>query len=276
MPVIINLAGVGMLPQKSMTPHVPISPQEMAETAANCIDMGVTIIHVHPREADGRPTWKKEVFKEVIDRIKSKRPNVLIIAKTSGRNWSDFERRSECLDLTGDTKPDLASLTVGSQNFIKTASVNSPEMIEKLASKMKDKGIKPEIEVFEPGMLHKANYLINKGIISSENPYINILLGSLGTSPFHPSTFAAFHALLPPKAVWSLAGIGTYQLDANVMGLAYGGNIRIGLEDNIYFDKDKTILCRNEDLVERILKIMQLMNLKPATYQETKEKLAIN
>lgn len=273
--VIVNLAMTGMVISKKMTPHIPITPQEIAETVSNCVDMGVTVAHIHARENDGKPTWRKELFKEIIDRIKSKKPNVLISATCSGREWGDFERRSEVLELSGDSKPDLASLTSGSLNFIKTASVNSPEMIEKLALKMKDNNIKPEIECFEPGHLWKANNLIQKGIISDKNPYFNILLGSLGTSPLHPSVFPSFHALLLPNAVWSIAGIGGFQLDANVMSLAFGGNIRIGLEDNVFFDRGKTKLCRNEDLVERIVNIMNLMGLRPSTYQETKEKLVI-
>jgi uncharacterized protein (DUF849 family) len=275
MSTIIALAATGMIPQKNMTAYVPVSPKEIAETVANCFDMGATVAHIHPRDESGQPTWKKEIFKEIIDLIKSKRPSILISVTTSGRNWSDFERRSECLELTGDSKPDLASLTVGSMNFIKTASVNSPEMIEKLALKMQDNGIKPELEVFEAGMMAKANHLISKGVIPSENPYFNILLGSLGTAPLHPSVFASFHALLPTNAIWSVAGIGNYQLDSNIMSLAYGGHVRVGLEDNIYFDRSKTKVCRNEDLIERLVKIMDLMGLKPATAQETAAKLGL-
>jgi uncharacterized protein (DUF849 family) len=272
---IINLAGTGMIPTKEMTPHVPISPQEIIETSLRCAEMGVQITHIHPRDEMGRPTWKKEAFQKIICGIRSKNPNILISATTSGRNWSDFERRSECLDLDGDDKPDLGSLTVGSLNFIRSASVNAPEIIHQLAQKMMDRGIKPELEIFEAGMLYKANVMLNTGIIKDERPYFNILLGSLGTSPLHPAIFGGIHALLPSNAEWAVAGVGNFQLDANTMSLAYGGNIRVGLEDNIYLDRHKKILATNEQLVERVLKIMGLMGLRPASFQETCQRLGL-
>lgn len=273
--VILNLAGIGMIPTKEMTPHVPITPKEIAETVANCVDLGISIAHVHAREENGQPTWRKELFKEIIDRIKSKRPNVLISATCSGRNWVDLERRSEVLELTGDSKPDLASLTCGSMNFIKTASINSPDIIHQLATKMMDKGIKPEMEIFDPGMLSKANHMLKTGIIKDDKPYFNVLMGNLGTSELHPATFGAIHSLLPANAEWALAGIGQFQLQANLLALAFGGNIRVGLEDSIYFNKEKKELATNEALVERLLRIMDEMGLKPATFEETSERLGI-
>lgn len=237
--------------------------------------MGASIVHIHPRDKDGRPTWKKEIFARIIGGIREKNNKLLICVSTSGRNWSEFEKRSECLELTKDLKPDLASLTVGSMNFINQESINSPEMIERLALKMRSANIKPELEVFEPGMIHKANYLIKKGIIKDGSPYFNILLGSLGTSPLSPSVFSAFHALLPDNAVWSLAGIGSFQLDANVMSLALGGNVRVGLEDNLYLDREKKILASNEKLVERILKIMSFLDLKATSPKETRKILKL-
>ena len=160
-------------------------------------------------------------------------------------------------------------------NFIKSASVNSPEMIKNLALKMKDNGIKPEIEVFEPGMLSTVNYLIAKDYISGETPYINILLGNLGTSPLCPATLAAFQANMPKDAIWCLAGIGQYQLQANIMGLMFGSGIRIGLEDNIYF-KHKQSLASNEQLILRINEIATKMGLHPAPTPEVREKLGLS
>lgn len=272
---IINLCLTGMVPVKSMTPHVPITTQEIVQTVLNCAKLGVTVFHIHPRDEAGAPTWKKEAFKEIINGIRSKNNKLLISVTTSGRNWSDFERRSECLELKEDSKPDLASLTVGSMNFIKTASVNSPDIIHQLASKMMDEGIKPELEIFEPGMLYKANNMLQTGIIKDDKPYFNILLGSLGTSPLHPGVFGAIHSLLPSNAEWGLAGIGQFQLQANLLALVFGGNIRIGLEDNIYLNKEKKDLATNEALVERLLRIMNEMNLKPASFEETVERLGI-
>lgn len=246
-----------MIPTKELNPNTPISPDEIIDCAKKCAKLGASIIHIHARDEDGNTTWKKEIFGKIINGIREQNDKLILCTTTSGRFWTDFERRSECLELTRDLKPDMASLTVGSMNFINQESINSPEMIERLALKMNENNIKPEIEVYEPGMVHKANYLIKKGIINDASPYFNIFLGSLGTTPMLPISFSAIHSLLPENAVWSLAGIGSFQLDANVLGLTFGGNVRLGLEDNIYFDREKQKITSNEELVERIAAIIK-------------------
>lgn len=273
--VFINLSPTGMVPTKEQNPHTPITPKEIIDTTIACAKLGASIVHIHPRDENGKPTYKKEVFAKIIYGIKEKNDKIIICVSTSGRLWSEFEKRSEVLDLESDLKPDLASLTVGSMNFIHQESVNSPTMIEQLALKMQEKGIKPELEVFEPGMVHKAEYLMDKGIINKDKPYFNIFLGSLGTSPLEPSALAAFHALLPDDSVWALAGIGKFQLDTNVASLAFGGNIRVGLEDNLFFDRDKKEPASNESLVERIATIIEKMKLEIATPKETRAILGI-
>lgn len=274
--VVINLCSTGMVPTKEMNPKTPITPAEIIKAALNCAKLGASIVHIHPRDKDGKPTWKREIFEKIIYGIKEKNRELIINVTTSGRDWSEFEKRSECLDISGSLKPDLASLTVGSLNFINQESINSPSMIERLALKMKEKGIKPELEVFEPGMIHKAKYLISKGIIDSNKPYFNILLGSLGTSPLEPSVFASCYSILPSDAVWSVAGIGQFQLDANVIGLAFGGNVRVGLEDNIFFDREKKELASNEHLIKRIASIIKILKLEIASPKEAREILGIN
>ena len=160
-------------------------------------------------------------------------------------------------------------------NFIKDPSMNSPEIIEQLATKMQEKKIKTEFEIFEPGMIHKANFMLEKGIVKDDQPYFNFLFGSLGTSPLHPASFTACHALLPSSAIWSTAGIGQYQLDANVISLAYGGHVRVGLEDNLFFDRNKIKPASNEMLVERIAKIIKTLELEIATPKEARAILGL-
>lgn len=273
-PLIINLCPTGMIPTKMQNPHLPVTPKEIIKSTLTCAKLGASIVHIHPRDKFGKPTWKKEVFAKIISGIREKNKEIIINVTTSGRNWSEFEKRSECLELEGDLKPDLASLTVGSLNFINQESVNNPFIIERLAVKMKKNRIKPELEIFEPGMLHKAKHLIKKGILE-ENPYINLFLGSLGTSPFEPSVFAALHSIMPIKAIWSMAGIGLFQLDTNIMSMSWGGHVRVGLEDNIFFDREKKELASNEKLVERVVKIAQLMKRKIATPKEARKILGL-
>lgn len=273
--VIINLCLTGMIPTKVMNPHTPISPEEIITCALQCADIGASMIHIHARDKNGKPTWDKNVYAEIISGIRKKNKDLILCVSTSGRDWKEFEKRSECLTLEGASKPDMASLTVGSMNFINQESVNSPQMIEQLAMMMKNCDIKPEIEVFEPGMIHKVNYLIKKGVIDQNNPYFNILSGSLGTVPLDGVSFGAMTHLLPEDAVWGSAGIGSFQLDANILGVALGGHVRVGLEDNIFFDREKKILASNEMLVERMVKIIRTMELEIATPKDARKMLGL-
>lgn len=145
-----------MVPTKAMTPHVPISVDEITREATRLVELGASILHLHARDEHGTPTWKKEVYRRILLGIRERAPEAVLCVSTSGRLWSDFARRSDVLELDGDARPDMASLTLGSMNFIGQASVNSPSMIRDLARKMADCGIRPELEVFDLGMMHYA------------------------------------------------------------------------------------------------------------------------
>lgn len=274
--VIINCALTGMIPTKELNQLVPLTPEEIAKDADIAVNHGASIVHVHARDKSGKPTWKKEIYSEIIKRIRDKQPDVIITVSTSGRNWSEFEKRAEVLELDGDLKPDMATLTMGSMNFINTASMNSPEMIEKLAITMQRNGIKPEFEIFEPGMIHKANFMLERGMIKDENPYFNIFLGNLGTAPLEVTNISALLNLLPKNANWAFAGLGRFQLRANVMGLTLGGGVRLGLEDNIYLNQDKEILASNLTQLIRMNKIIELMDLEISTIDETRKCLGLS
>src|SRR3989338_8894372 len=176
--LIINFTSTGMIPTKDMTRHVPVSPQEIAKDVLNAAELGVSIAHLHAREDNGEPTYKKEIYEEIIGRIRKKNKDLIICVTTSGRNFPDFEKRAEVLDLEGIYKPDMASLTLSSLNFNKTASINSPDTIKGLAKKMLEKNIKPELEVFDIGMINYAKYLISKDLLSPQY-YFNLLLGNI-------------------------------------------------------------------------------------------------
>ncbi len=276
---IINFTPNGMIPTKGTTPHVPISPDEIIDEVLESRKHGVSMVHLHARDEFGKPTWKKEVYKEIIDGIRKVdgygNDSLIICVSTSGRNWPDFERRSECLELEGKSKPDMASLTLSSLNFQNSASVNSPDMIQKLAAKMLEKGIKPELEAFDTGMVNYAKYLQKKGLIKTPF-YFNILLGNIFNAQPNLIDTGNIIAQLPEKAYWSLAGLGDTQLKMNVTGILNGGGVRIGLEDNIYFDKAKTVQSNNMDLLKRINEIAEKLELTPFTPKETRELLVLN
>ena len=131
---ILNFTPTGMIPTREMTPHVPITPEEIVNQVLEAADLGVTMVHLHAREPDsGEPTYKKDIYAEIIRGIRSKNRDLILCVSTSGRNHNEFEKRSECLELDGDAKPDFASLTLSSLNFNKQASINTPQTIQLLA-----------------------------------------------------------------------------------------------------------------------------------------------
>ncbi|NQV03777.1 MAG: 3-keto-5-aminohexanoate cleavage protein, partial [Bacteroidia bacterium] len=224
-----------MIPRKTNTPFLPVSPSEIAKDVKRCYELGISMVHIHSRNEEGDPTWQPERFNEIISEIKSYAPELIIIVTTSGRDWSDLEKRAAVLGIDGECKPDMASLTLGSMNFPKQASVNPPQVIQSMAQMMTERGIMPELEAFEIGMINYADFLIRKEIVKPPF-YFNLLLGSLNTCHLNALNIGTMIASLPPRSTWSLAGIGRYQLAANTIGIALGGHVRIGLEDNTIYD----------------------------------------
>lgn len=252
--LIINAALTGVIPKRSDSPFVPLTPEEIVEDALACAGAGASIVHIHVRDELGQPTAAPDRYAGVIREIRKTRPDLIICASTSGRREPDLRNRSAVLDLTGDEKPDMASLTLGSMNFFRESSINSPETIQQLACTMRDRGIKPELELFEPGMIQYARYLEKKGMIQPPW-YANIMLGSLGTSPAEPRSLVHMIRGLPETTVWSVAGIGRYQLDMNALAVVMGGHVRTGLEDNLHYDRARKVPATNVDLIRRAVRI---------------------
>jgi 3-keto-5-aminohexanoate cleavage enzyme len=252
--LIINVAATGMIPEKNDNPHVPITPDEIAEDCQACYGAGASIFHLHARDENGKPAYDSGLYREIITKVRNKCPGAIVCVSTSGRVFKSFEQRSEVLNLEGNARPDMASLTLGSLNFPKQASINEPKMIQALAEKMHRAGIVPELEIFDMGMLDYAKYLIDRKILHAPL-YFNLLLGSLGTlsaTPFHLSTLAVS---LPPNATWAAAGIGRFQFYVNCLAITMGGHVRVGLEDNLYLDDGKEKPATNLMLVERLVRV---------------------
>lgn len=274
-PLIINACITGMIPTKLNTPHVPTSPDEIIEDAMRVYDAGARIVHLHARDESGQPSPDTTYYEKIISTLHRERPGLICCATTSGRNWSGFERRSEVLQLTGDAKPDMASLTLGSLNFQTGPSVNPIEVIERLAITMRDNGIKPELEVFDSGMVNLAKYLDRHGLIQGKK-YFNILLGNINTAPATIGNLAALYTELPDNSLWAACGLGGFQLPMNVASIVAGGHIRVGLEDTIHYDYARTKLASNEDLVARIVRISEEMQRPIATPQQVRQMLELD
>jgi 3-keto-5-aminohexanoate cleavage enzyme len=250
--LIVNFCPTGMIPTKQMTPHVPIAPAEVIEEACGALERGVAIVHLHARDEKGKPTYRAALYETMILGIRGHFPDAIVCVSCSGRDFPEFERRSEVLELTGAARPDLASLTLTTLDFPTGTSRNAPEMVIALGEKMVARGIKPELECFDFGMINAANMLIAKGLLGEPPYYFNLLLGSRYSVPATARHLSNMVEDLPPESVWSAAGIGLFQLPMNTLAMAMGGHSRVGLEDNIYYDFDRAELATNLGLVDRI------------------------
>ncbi|WP_346856187.1 3-keto-5-aminohexanoate cleavage protein [uncultured Draconibacterium sp.] len=252
MNLIINFTPTGMIPTKEMTPYVPITVSEIIEDVHQAVEAGITMVHLHAREEDsGKPTYKQEVYGKIIEGIRKFSNDLVICVSLSGRGIKEFECRASPLQLGGNLKPDMGSLTLSSLNFNKTESLNSPDMIQMLALEMQKKGIVAELEAFDVGMINYAKYLERKGLL--EPPYyFNLLLGNIACAQADLLHSGIMVNDLPELSLWSFGGIGNNQLMMNSIAIASGGGVRVGLEDNIYFDVNRTRLARNIDLINRI------------------------
>ncbi len=250
--LIINFTPTGMIPTKEMTPFVPVTVAEIVEDVHEAWEIGITMVHLHARdEATGKPTYKAQLYGDIIAGIRKFAPELVICVSLSGRDFQEFERRAEPLQLDGALKPDMGSLTLSSLNFNKQASMNAPDMIQALASAMKERGIRPELEAFDLGMINYALYLERKQLLSAPH-YFNLLLGNIACAQADLLHAGLMVRDLPPGSYWSLAGIGDSQLTMNSIAIVAGGGVRVGLEDNIWYDQSRTKLARNADLLKRI------------------------
>lgn len=272
--VIINAAVTGMVPMKKDNPHIPISNEEIVADAKRCWEAGASIIHVHARDEDGTPTHRGEVYRDLFLRIREACPGLMISGSTSGRRVNDLEKRAEVLEPAPGLHPDFASLTLGSLNFRTGASVNAPETIQGLARAMRERNIVPELEMFDFGMLDYTHYLIKEGILAG--PYYgNILLGSLGTLGATPYNLAAMVRNLPVGMTWSATGIGRFQFQVNALALSMGGHVRVGLEDNLWYDDARTLPASNPGLIERIVRLSRAMGREIASPAEARAKIGM-
>lgn len=263
--LIINAAITGTVLHKSDTPFLPTTVGEIVECAQQVRAAGAAIVHLHARHPDQSPCYDPAVYKELVDRVRQV-TDLIVCVSLSGRFVADVKMRAAPLA----SHPDMASLTLGSMNFMTQPSVNAPDTIRALASQIYAAGAVPELEVFEAGFINFAGYLIKKEELRPPY-YFNLILGTLGAAPLDLVGLGHMVMLLPPGATWAVGGLGRYQLAANVMSMAAGGHVRVGLEDNIYYDQHKKEFADNPRLVARIARIGCEMGREPATPAEARQ-----
>lgn len=251
---IINFTPTGTQPTRENS-KAPLTPNEIIEEVHEAFEIGISMVHIHARDEDLNNTWKPEVYHKIITGIRKHCPKLTVCASLTGRNFPEFEKRSAVIELM----PDMGSLTMSSLNFPKGASINQPDMILKLISKMEVYGVVPEIECFDSGMLNYANYLINKGVL--EGPYyINVILGNMYNGQCDLSTVSSILNVKPKDSVMCFGGIGKFQLKANMLGLMYADGVRIGLEDNLYYTNKE--MATNTQLLKRTKRLMSELGLE--------------
>ncbi|MCL5039588.1 MAG: 3-keto-5-aminohexanoate cleavage protein [Firmicutes bacterium] len=260
--LIITVAPTGSVPTKKENPNLPVTPEEVIEDAVRCFGSGASVIHLHARDSEQRPVHDQAFFRQTMEGIREK-TNLILQVSTGGRANPSWESRSAALEL----RPEMASLTTGSVNFPDRSYVNEPAFIEYLARKMQDCGIKPEMEIFDLSMVSNAVDLVRKGL-AEEPLHFNFVLGLPGALPFNPANLVYLVQNLPPGATWTVSGIGRAQLPAAILAIIMGGHVRVGLEDNIYYQKG--LLATNVALVDRVVRLARELGREIASPDEAR------
>lgn len=271
MKTIINFAPTGMIPTREMTPYAPLSVSEIVEDVHSAYELGITMVHLHVRDEHTlRPTLSATTYGKIISKIREFAPDLIICTSLSARSGESFEKRTEPLLLEGKEKPDMASLTLASMNFPLSASINTPEDVQKLAQIMKEQQILPELEVFDLGMINYAKYLMEKTILGEKN-YFNIMLGNIANAQDSLLHAGMMINDLPDNSYWSLAGIGSSSYNVHLLAMASNSGMRVGIEDNIWFDKNRKKLATNAALVERVHQLLMISERQMMTSKELRE-----
>lgn len=271
-PCIICVAITGSLPRKAMNPAVPISVSEQVESTHAAFEAGATICHAHVRNDDETPSSDPEKFARLLAGIRTHCPGMIVQFSTGGRSGAGKERGG-MLSL----KPDMASLSVGSNNFPTRVYENPPELVDWLASEIRAHGVKPEVEAFDLSHILKAAEMYAAGVIT-DVPYVQFVMGVKNAMPADRHVFAFYVETVTrlfPGAPWCAAGIGPQQTTLNEWAIAAGGHARTGLEDNIRLDRD-TLAPSNAALVNRTVEICGKHNRPVATASEAREILGLS
>ncbi len=273
-PVVINAALTGMVGSPRNIPALPTTHERIVRDAWICHQLGASVLHLHIRDKDGAPDWRPEPYGELIEAIRERCPQAIICASTSGREFPELERRAAVLALTGERRPDMASLTLGSLDFATGPSVNAPATVRGLAEAMQAAQIKPELEIFSSAMAAEAGRLLAEGLVEAPL-YANLMLGSHHTSPATLVELAHLVAALPAGTVWSAAGIGAFQRKASGLAAFAGGHIRTGLEDSARLNHSDAETTTNSALVNRAVAVVDSAGRRVASAAEARELLGL-
>lgn len=269
--VIITAAITGSRIMRQTAPHIPITPEEIAQSAIECWEAGAAIVHIHVRDPQtGLGTQDVALFRQVVEKLRKETDLILSLTTSGipGRNLP-VEERLGPLSLN----PELASFDAGSINLGGSVFINTPDFLDRAAEVMKEKDVKPEIEIFDSGMLVTTLRMLEEGKL--ETPlHFQFVLGTPWGAPATPKSLLHLLEHIPPESTWSVIGIGKGHLPMAMMGLIMGGHIRVGMEDNIYYDQG--VLARtNAQFVRRIVRIAREYGREPASTSEARDILGL-
>ncbi len=269
--VIVTAAVCGAVPTKADNTNLPTQPREIADAVIECYEAGAAVAHIHVRDDSDNPTMSIEKFTETVSLIRKSECPILLNLTTSGApNVTDEDRMRPFVEL----KPELASFDAGTMNWLHSGVfMNEPRFLEKLGMKMQEVGVKPEIEIFDMGMLNTALYYLKKGILQAPL-HFQICLGAPGglTADVESLLYVVNH--LPENCTWGTFGIGKGAMEITLAALALGGNIRTGFEDNVYFNRGE-LATSNAQFVKRVADLAKLANKKLATPDEARTILGL-
>ena len=268
--VILTVATTGAWPTKEITPYVPIKPVEIIDEICKCAEAGASIAHIHVRNAKGKASMCYEAFEEVVTRVRA-RCNIVINTTTSGGiGLSEEERIKPFVEL----RPEIASYDCGSMNWQNTSVFeNNPAFLEKLGLKMQECNVKPEIEVFDAGMVYNALYYLKKGVLKAPL-HFQFVLGAAGGMTATIENLVFLKSLLPEDCTWGALGIGKGHLPIMYTALAMGGHLRVGMEDNILYAKGQ-LAKSNVEFVDRTTRIVTEIGKEIATPDEARQILGL-
>ena len=252
-PCIICVAITGSLPGKADNPAVPITIAEQIESTQAAFEAGASIVHAHVRNDEGKPSSDPQRFALLLDGLRRYCPGMIVQFSTGGRSGTG-QARGGMLPL----RPDMASLSVGSNNFPNRVYENPPDLVDWLAREMKTLGIKPEIEAFDLSHIHRAAEMARAGLLAHA-PYVQFVLGVKNAMPADRDVFDYYVRTvrrLLPDSEWCAAGIGRHQIEVNEWSVSMGGHARTGLEDNVRLDQS-TLAPSNAALVERVVRLCE-------------------
>lgn len=267
--LVITVALTGNVPTQQMNPHLPVTAEEIAADVARCRDAGASLFHVHARDAAQKPTLEIEAYKANVRAIKAVAPEVILQLSTGARAGKEWEARARPVRLL----PEMGSFTTGSNNLPGIVYENSPPFIEFLARVYQETGVKPEIEVFETGMIANALFLLKKGYLQAPL-HFDFVLGAPGAMPGTVKNLQFLSESIPAGATWSVAGIGKAELPLSAAAIAMGGHVRVGLEDNLLLPDGSP--ASNPLLVEKIVRIAREIGREIASPGEARRILSLD